>query len=1531
VVRAYYRRQLWPKLEEIYKYSNYLHSVYTQRRQKERLKRIVLYYEMNKDLDSFSIDEEVIADINQTHRYLISKLPNLEFLNYVKDILSLRDWLKETGDLSGQEVGLLENSLDGFWPQAKGNSAQIQQMLENRSAWIKDFHEKHVKPVLDFLNVRLWRWKGRRLKNEKDYLRLLQRSAGWFSALGVADWLKNTNYGREQNSAAPVRILDYDSFFSGTHRSIIKKEGEIPANVQIIDLVTDKLGKRFGKKQRKVKISTSNHWPFRAEGVDFITSIFSLHELTSAELFTVFEQASYTLKPGGNFVITVPFDQYIPPEGIKVLARMGLKLSFESVSCQAIKNMTKLSQKENRDAISESISKRKFYLLVLEKQKVVEEPDLTDITEVDKKNLRFIEAPRTDADDKIEKRMRLNRSHEINLNDLPGNIEDVEAANLRLTSLYHRLPAELDFDEDTFRVMIKNIIDYQYVLYEYFADLDMEENFDILDTLVEDYKDIVGSDESSLKDLTVSDRENILTFHAYLEAIFIVLKDTPNFSKTLKSVFAFKENNRDFLEAKDIALIEDAEKIWNSQIIQGKNINFEKIKDVFYKMIELDKKIAGIEAELVILLQRWGADEKIKDRVKGKSFWPLIKSQAGWQALEYFTKAYSNGLKAASRIYVCNANSLLKKIIEKTMEEKKLKVNIDNFPRQKEQVAKLEGRVYYVLSIFDFAENDDGSLLEPQFSNIRDGLHENGRFIIILAKTQENNGLKQSLKDSGFNIRTTYRQATGFNLIETDKGGETEESLTKFNKLKGKSSFTSEDEETLRQFWRTIFQRKGTVLTTEFKRTLRTYITALPVEVNFRIMLEQLELELWLGAEDFTKKDFVPLRRMEKFLDELISKTPALECSLYDRINEEDGRLIEGLLMRTTPEGKRVNWLLKFEEDRFYGQLRKLSNKIEKFQVSDEGVSKGFENDSKNHEKKIVFRTKGDIFNLSQHLDQINKLHSGILDDAADVKKVKVEIETKIEAWFLCDEKELPSKYRDIMNYVWHGDALLKLTIFSIVMDIWKMQIEVDSEIEKRLKKFAEFMGEYEQVSWEVMDQNINEVLRVLFVLSSWLDYEQKNDLLNLFIRFRIDKFAKEIEKEAEREMETGHHNVISLSFELPHTKNVNKQKIMFSLLGDNEPDKIYFQNRLIKAFNLSTQVFTFESSYNLQYMMNFNKHEREIYLELLGRITEYLRQNPRNSSGRKKAAILDKYINIFVRDARGKAMLVKGKKNPLSEKEVAEAIDYEEDRLDFVGAMKNAEFNLALELNDLISTVKTESSLVTLDLLNHMISLLDKTIGLEDKIKIENNIKKAIDNINSNFVLVSLMIDAEKSYSIRSYIAARIIPDKNFRIVLDMICGEGDCTALLIEKNLEARKAIIDMLNNGHNEEVIPAVAVIRSYLLYRESEDSLKFLREIWETFLDEHGRMFQLDGKIRYQLLLEDLSEAALRKIPKIISDVYKEQKDKYTPQTAFAVLTDINKILDRIETLITLLSQEDELEDLLLELAITKEAASIDSSI
>ncbi|MBU1925666.1 MAG: hypothetical protein KKB82_07085, partial [Candidatus Omnitrophica bacterium] len=1016
-----------------------------------------------------------------------------------------------------------------------------------------------------------------------------------------------------------------------------------------------------------------------------------------------------------------------------------------------------------------------------------------------------------------------------------------------------------------------------------------------------------------------------------LESIFIVLKDTPNFSKVLKSAFAFKENNRDFLEPADIALIEEAEKIWNSQIIQGKNIDFERIKSVFYRMIELDKKIAVIEEELARLLLKWGADEKIKDRLRGQSFWPVIESSAGWEALQYFTSAYGKGLEMAPKIYVCNADPLLKKIIGKAMAEKKLKVDIEDFPREQEQTAKLQGSGYYVLSVFDYAENGDESLIEPQLLNIRELLHKQGRFIIILAREQDKNGFRQALRNFGFNIRTTYRNGdTGFHLIETDKGGKIEDSMIRFNKLKGKSDFTPEDEEFLRRFWENVFKREGIFLAANFKGVLQNYITALPADVNFRMMFEQLEQRL--AAEDVTKNNFISLRKMEEFLDTLIGKTPALKCSLYDRIGD-DGRLIEGLLMRTTPEGKKINWILELEENRFYRQLFKLGDKIENFQINDAGVYKGYEDNSKNHQEKVISNMMDGVFSLLQHLDQMNELHMGLLNDAIDVKKVKAEIEAKFEDWFLCAEKELPSKYRDMMNYLWHGNSLLKGTVFSIIADIWMLQGGVDSEIGKRLGEFSKFADEYKKVSWETMEPKISEALSVLFLLNLWLDYEQKNDLLNLFIRFRIDRFVNEIEDEIGGDS----YGARSLAFDLPHARNTPKQKIVFSLLGDNEPDKLFFQNRLIKVFNLSNQVFTFESIYNLQWMMNFNGHEREIYLELLGRITGYFRQKAKMQpdSWRKKAAILDKYINIFVRDAKGKAMIARGRNNPLSKEGADKAIE-EEKRLDFIQAMEEemeaSNIHYAIEPEELSKIIATESSLVTLDLLRYLIGLSHKNIDLEDKVKIKNSIKGAIDKINSNFVLVSLMIDAKENAWIISYIAERIIPDKNFRIVVEMICGDGDCSALLIEKNLAARRAIIQILNSGHNEEMIPTVSMIRTYLICDKTSKSLEFLREIWEAFSRKNGRLFQLDGVIRFLFLLEgeDLPEAVLRKSAEIISDVFEKQKDSYTAQEAQELSITVNKILGMIETRITLLSQEEEL-GYLPERTIIKETVFVDRAI
>ncbi|MDD5747064.1 MAG: hypothetical protein PHO30_07375, partial [Candidatus Omnitrophica bacterium] len=517
VVRAYYQRQILPMLEEIYKYTPFLLRQRMQQETRTRLSRAVYFYETSRTASVFSLDEQDIGDIVFVHKILKAKLPSRDFIDRVRNILDLRDWLRKTEKLSEPDQTLL-SALDKYWPSGQVDGTLISRTIGKDSADISAFHEVFVEPVRGFLNSRLWRWRGRLESGQRDYWTLLRRSPGWFSLLGAADFLKKENYGRTEDQTGPVTLVDLDAFYSSLFGAIREKEGRIPEGVRIIDAVTDPLAAQFGANPDKEDISFTADWPFAPESIDVMVSGFNLYRLNSQELLDRFVRVNAGLKTAGKFIVTVPANLYIPDQGIELLGELGFELKLERVATEELKSSEKHRLGEEGDAVAAGISKRQFYLMVFEKTGNADPDAIKAISPAELQRFGFVEAPAVKESRKLtpsqlpreENGLTVSREEKI-------AIEDIAAEHLKLNYITDgwlgKKRAAVNVTH--FKTMLENINMVQEVLLDTLARMEepgneeAKELFDMLANILEHYDEISRFSETELQGIDFSQQEAV--------------------------------------------------------------------------------------------------------------------------------------------------------------------------------------------------------------------------------------------------------------------------------------------------------------------------------------------------------------------------------------------------------------------------------------------------------------------------------------------------------------------------------------------------------------------------------------------------------------------------------------------------------------------------------------------------------------------------------------------------------------------------------------------------------------------------------------------------------------------------------------------------------------------------------------------------------------------------------------------------------------------------------------------------------------
>ena len=808
VVRAHYRRQIDSKLEEIYKYAPFLLKIFKRKAQVEKLQRILFYYDNGGEIseiheEKLTAEEEKqiiqeeqdkMREINTMHKFLLKKLPHPEFLTCVKDILSFAGWLKEAEYLSKRDKEFADK-LEMFWPQGQVEYSEIQDNLQGIGTQAIVFHDKKIKIIIEILNTRLSRWQVRKSKEERDYLKLIKRSAGWFSLLGIHD-LFPLLFKVKQS----IKVLDQDAFFSSGY--VVGSEKAESDSLKCVPDVTDLLyppcGILAGRNPNQYPLSFADEsWPIPESSFDAVTSCFNLHKLSAQEIVDVFHQANKVLKENGYFVITVPFNKYLPEEGIRVLENVGFKLHLEQIATQVMKHQNNVlsdEESEKKDAQAISIQKRKFYVLVFQKQ---ENADGQKFQSSDLKNQEspcFINAPLIE-EDKVSL-AEIGNSRKFQILGVPRlDIETVPFNALSLSFLGGRIRKTPILKPDQLRFMLKTLRKYQNVLLNNFLNEGQEldegpkDDFSRLNRLMMKYQELLDAEDDILKRLELNIHHDILLLFQKLEEIYPQFTESSNIRSLLDELGVFLELNEDFLTAQDRALIKQARRIWGQEIISEEYAEAAKLRQMNSKIIDLHKKIKQLEKEFIDVLRKLSEGKTEVRDAQNKAFWPLIQDTSGWRALSGVADKYQTN-SSGKKIYFPQSTALEKMIIEKALSGKTNKLVTVEYFTASENVKARANTADFVCSVFDPVQEEKHFFIEPYLNNARMFLRQKGKLVVVLPKGKYLvSRCRELLLRYGFIINEEY-SAMEYNLIEAAKGEDHDQRF--LNLLKKHPAITSE-------------------------------------------------------------------------------------------------------------------------------------------------------------------------------------------------------------------------------------------------------------------------------------------------------------------------------------------------------------------------------------------------------------------------------------------------------------------------------------------------------------------------------------------------------------------------------------------------------------------------------------------------------------------------------------------------------------------------------------------------------------------
>ncbi|MCG2710904.1 MAG: class I SAM-dependent methyltransferase [Candidatus Omnitrophica bacterium] len=782
VVRAYYRRQIDSKLEEIYKYAPYLLKTFTRRAKAEQLRVILSYYENGGALSEIQEggltaeeEEEIIQEekqrireINKMHKFLLGKLPCPEFLTCVKDILSFAGWLREAEYLSARDKEFADK-LEIFWPQGQVEYGEIQGKLQGIGTQAAIFHSEKIKIITEFLNTRLSRWQARKGREERDYLKLIKRSAGWFSVLGAHD-LFPILFKEKQS----IKVLDHDAFFSSGYAAGREKakSGLLKCVPEVTDLVYPPYGMLAGKNPNQQLFSPADEsWPIAESSFDAVTSCFNLHRASPREILNIFYQVNKVLKEKGYFVITVPFNKYLPEEGIRVLEGFGFTLQLEQIAAQVMKHQNNIltdEESEKIEAQAISIQKRKFYVLVFQKQKNADWKKIQSLEAKNQAALCFIDAPLIEED-----KVSLTEIGKRRKNQFPGestlNIDTVPVNSLSLRLLGGRIEKTPILAPEQLRFMLRALRKYQNVLLTHFMEEGQEDDFSHLEQIMTVCGELLSAQGDTLEKLELNIHHDIRRLFQRLEAIYPQFTESSNIRSLLDELGVFLELNEDFLADKDKALIKQARLIWGQDIISENYADAGKLQQMNYKIIGLHKKMQQIEKEFIDVLQKLSAGKTQVRDVHNQAFWPLVQAASGWRALLYAADRYTNKFPG-KKIYFPQSTALEKMIIEKALNEKTNRLAKVECFTASENVKTRANTADFVCSVFDPVQEQKHFLLEQYLDNARMLLRQKGKFVVVLPKGKYLvRRCRELLMQYGFKINDEYITME-YNLIEADKG-----------------------------------------------------------------------------------------------------------------------------------------------------------------------------------------------------------------------------------------------------------------------------------------------------------------------------------------------------------------------------------------------------------------------------------------------------------------------------------------------------------------------------------------------------------------------------------------------------------------------------------------------------------------------------------------------------------------------------------------------------------------------------------------
>ncbi|MBI4846785.1 MAG: hypothetical protein HY810_10015 [Candidatus Omnitrophica bacterium] len=1213
VVRLFTWRDVMPKIEEIYKYEPYLRELSIRQTQISRLARIIQFYNKSKTDNVLQTDKEFIEDVNNVYSLLRKNLPSPDFLFMVKQILSLKDWLIDADYLNAQEKALIDG-LDVFWPKQQVRAYALKAQLEQSGSGITSFYQDKIIPVSDYLNSRLWQWQGRRVSGEWNYLKMLQRSAGWFSVLGTVDWINE-----RMGAIKGLKVADLDSFYSGVYLGFEKKsQGKAVSRIaDITDVVCSPRGLLIATNPDVLLSQERSPISLGPELFDAVTSIFNLHKLDQENLFHAFKQANEVLKLNGYFVVTVPHNKELSASAVEFIEKnLGFKLTVEQLAMQRVKDIYKIRGEDDKEAISEAVKKRKFYFMVFQKESNV----ITDVAGISGqlKELRFLDIELNEQLSVFEIGKGVQaQDQELNLRKTLAQIETVDPNNLELVFLKGRFGNKKIISSQKIKSMLTDVFRFQNLIYGVLLDEGTEKaekNFSRLQELLDrKYKILMHAGDDELKNIEYYEIEEIESFYYYLVGLLkniYELDEGGNFLEVLESIFNFLRINRDFLREDEADIIGKAKELWGNGVIDESEYAKESTRELVRNVLKIQGQIKALEKELVDIVNRWGAPEgNVCIDAAFKEFWPLIRQTKAWLALQHVIGKYS---VAGKNIYLSRMSLLEERIFDK----------IFSIPRNraaalmempKDKAANMFAQTGdFIFSVFDLDSKGEIFLLDNDLEDARKILKTKGKLVIILPNDDKIIGqCEGAMKGYGFFIKKNFI-GDNFYIIEADKGGRVGDTLARLRQMRESNDFLEGDIDFLNNLWKDVFERYGLDISDGLKMNIQQFIGALPEDFHFRIMIAQMA-EVYLEKVSSGKK-FIDLSRLEHALVEL-NNFNEWGFQLYDKPGADNG------LFFHDKEGRRINLFSFFQEQSLLIRLEKFTEEINQFSVSVSGAAPAYEARCRKIIENFSLTQKIDA-GIIYHLDDVDALFKQMGMDDCDPQEMAETIEGILTGLLSCPEKELGGLWQQAEEYLLAKDRILKTIIFKIILE--KKYYDYDWSRSQEIRtRFRDIRA----ITMASPERNYLSVqMRILFNLNQWMDRIKDDKDYAFLLMTEINAVFGLIYKN------TGNRTVAQNMLTLPWypARYYYRQFFLRGLSARDEHLEI-FKSLAAEIFNSSDCIFYYNYMHWLMAIKYSQPKDREVYLKVLGRVIGYIKEQMRTKiSSKKIERALKPYQKLF-------------------------------------------------------------------------------------------------------------------------------------------------------------------------------------------------------------------------------------------------------------------------------------------------------------